>query len=122
VQQRDIDKAKSQVAKSLKDKFSNKGDFARQIRKAKRHLPRKAAANAEIIQSAEANLKHPRMRKLVDKRQVAKAKRDLIQAADKADPAAARSKFWYGWFSSLIINLFISMAVILILAKMMGAY
>lgn len=122
VDQKDIDKVKNDVAKSLKDKFSNKGDFARQIRKAKRHLPRKSLQSAAVIEQAEANLKHPRLRKLVDKNQVAKAKRNLLIATDKADPAAQRSRFWYSWASGLVINLILALVVIFIAAKWVGAF
>ena len=66
VDQNDIIKAKEAVAKSLGAKFANKGDFARQISKAKRYLPYKTLQQAAVIEQAEADLKHPRMRKLVD--------------------------------------------------------
>ena len=116
----EIIKAKNAVAKTMRGKFANKGDFARQISKAKRHLPRKIIQQAAVIEQAEADLKHPRMRKFVDGKQVAKAKRDLIYAANKADPAADRSKFWFSWGSNLIINLILGMVVIVIFAKFLG--
>jgi hypothetical protein len=121
VDQKQIIKAKEAVAKTLEAKFANKGDFTRQISKAKRHLPHKVAQQAAVIEQAEADMKHPRMRKLVDERRVAKAKRDIIYAANQADPAAERSKFWYSWACSLIINLILGMVVIFVLAKWLGA-
>lgn len=115
--QNDITKAKEAVAKSLGAKFANKGDFARQISKAKRYLSHKTLQQAAVIEQAEADLKHPRMRKLVDEKQVAKAKRDLIYAAKQADPVADRSKFWFSWANGLVINLILGMVAIFILAK-----
>jgi hypothetical protein len=120
VDQKEIIRAKEAVAKTLGAKFANKGDFTRQMSKAKRYLPRKTVQQAAVIEQAEADLKHPRMRKLVDKNRVAKAKRDLIYAANKADPAADRSKFWFYWGSSLIINLVLGMVAIFIAAKWLG--
>jgi meiotically up-regulated gene 157 (Mug157) protein len=120
VDQKDITKTKEAVAKSLGAKFANKGDFARQIRKAKRYLPRKTIQQAAVIERAESDLRHPQMRKLVDQKQVAKAKRDLIYAANQADPTADRSKFWFSWASRLVINLIIGMAVIFVVAKYLG--
>ena len=118
--QAEIIKTKQAVAKSLRAKFANKGDFTRQISKAKRYLPRKTVQQAAVIEQAEADLKHPRMRKLVDPKQVAKAKRNLIYAANNADPAADRSRFWFTWASSLAINLILGMVAIIILAKFLG--
>lgn len=118
--QNEIIKAKDAVAKILGAKFANKGDFARQISKAKRYLPRKTVQQAAVIEQAEADLKHPRMRKLVDQKRVAKAKREIIHAAKNADPAADRSKFWYSWASGLIINLILGMAAIFVLANWLG--
>jgi hypothetical protein len=121
VNQKEIDQAKSQVAKSLEAKLSHRGGFAKQMRRAKRHLPRKLLKQADIISQAEENLKHPRMRKLVDRRAVAKAKRNLMQAADKMDPTAERSRFWYNWGSNLIINLVLGMVVIYGLSKWLSS-
>ncbi len=118
--QKEINKAKQAVAKTLGAKFANKGDFSRQVSKAKRYLPRKTVQQAAVIEQAEADLKHPRMRKFVDKKQVAKAKRDLIYAANKADPAADRSRFWFYWASSLTINLILGMIAIFVAAKWLG--
>ena len=120
--QKEINKVKDDVTKSLKNKFSNKGGFARQVKKAKRHLPRKTLKAASVIEQAEENLKHPRLRKLVDEQKVAKARRDLIYATGKADPTAERSKFWFSWASGLVVNLLLAMAVIFALANWLGAF
>jgi len=117
VNQKDINKAKKQVLKSLGAKFANRGDFTRQIHKARRYLPRKSVQQAAVIEQAEAKLKHPRMRKLVDEKKVTKAKRDLIYAVNQATPVADRSKFWFSWASGLAINLILGMVAIFITAK-----
>lgn len=122
MKQEELNQAKTQVARSLEAKLSHKGGFDKQMRRAKRHLPSKSLKNAEIISKAESDLKHPRLRKLVDKRKVAKAKRDLMYAADRLDIPAQRSKFWFTWGSSLVIKLILAVSIILLLSKWLGAH
>tara|TARA_R110002096_G_scaffold145492_3_gene303242 strand:+ start:15526 stop:15897 length:372 start_codon:yes stop_codon:yes gene_type:complete len=120
VNQKEIDQAKGEVAKLFEVKFAQKGGFAKQIRKAKRHLSRNALINADIIVQAEKDLKHPRLRRRVDKTKVTRAKRDLIHAADRINPAAQRSRFWFQWGSGLLIKISLGMVGIFVMAQWFG--
>ncbi|GLQ33912.1 hypothetical protein GCM10007939_01950 [Amylibacter marinus] len=105
----EIEKTKSDVSQKLADKFSSKGGFASQLRKNKHKLPKTVVADAAIIEEAEHNLRHPKLRKRVDAQQVSNAKRRILTAADQVEVQPNDYQgVMVGWVG-------------LVLAKLMGA-
>ena len=66
------------------------GDLSRQIRRAGRRLPRKVRREAEFLARAEAMSRHPRLSRLLDPREVARAENRVARHLGGIDPARQR--------------------------------
>ncbi len=66
------------------------GDLSRQIRRAGRRLPRKFRREAEFLARAETMARHPRLSRLLDAREVARAESRVARHLRAIDPVRQR--------------------------------
>ena len=75
----------------LREKLGVSGpDLAHQVRRAGRRLPRSARREAEVLVRAEEMARHPRLSRLIDSREVARAQTRLSHRLRAIDPARQR--------------------------------
>lgn len=75
----------------LREKLGVAGpDLGRQVRRAGRRLPRRVRQEAEFLSRAESMARHPRLARLVDPREVARAEGRLSRHLAGIDPALLR--------------------------------
>lgn len=81
----------SDLRVQLREKLGVTGaDLGHQVRRAGRRLPRAARREAELLVRAEEMARHPRLSRLIDPREVARAQTRLSHRLRAIDPARQR--------------------------------
>lgn len=98
----------AEIEDLLVEKYSAKGrDLQQKIQSAGRRLPRHVRAEAAYLIEAEHRTANPKRAHQYDPERVTRAWKHCVAYLEKVDPAALRGVRRLGWFTSVLVNLFL---------------
>ena len=98
----------AEIEALLAEKYSAKGrDLQHKIRSAGRNLPPSVRAQARYLVEAQRRTANPKRAHQYDPERVVRAWKHCVSHLEKVDPAARRRLRRLGWFTSVLVNMFL---------------
>ncbi len=88
------------------------------LTKAGRLLPKRLHRSGKILTTAQQNLAHPKLSRLIDSSLVSNAFSDLETHLNGIDPADRRKGALLGWAGGLVFNLMLFFGLLMFLLKL----
>lgn len=119
---KEMDAAKANVSSVLSDKFSAKGrTLEKQLKAARRTLPKGAREEVEFLIDSEHKLKHPVLRSRVDPKRVEAISRSFDQRSGNYNRKREKSRARYSLASGIILSMLASSFVFYAVLVWIGA-
>lgn len=119
---KEMDAAKAHVSSVLSNKFSAKGrTLERQLKAARRNLPKGALEEVEFLIDSDRKLRHPVLRSRVDPKRVDAISRSFDQRSGNFNRKREKSRAGYSLASSLILSMLASSFVFYAVLVWIGA-
>jgi hypothetical protein len=108
----------AEVETLLVEKFSAKGrDLAQKLSHVGRRLPKRVREQAQVLVEAQMRTRNPKLAHQYDPARVLAAQKACLDYLNKVDRGRLRSRGRAGWFTGLMVNLFIVIVLFVIAVR-----
>ncbi|MFT6696717.1 MAG: hypothetical protein ACJAXU_002224 [Paracoccaceae bacterium] len=111
----------AEIEDLLVEKMAAKGrNLNQKLKSAGRRLPRKIRAQVAYLVEAEARCDNAKRAHQYDPIRVMEARKQCVSHLEKIDKNAARDRRRRGWFTGLVVNLFVLLILFIVVASFVG--
>jgi hypothetical protein len=111
----------AEIEELLVEKLSAKGrDLNQKVKSAGRKLPRSVRLHVAYLIEAEARTKNPKFAHQYDADRVVEAWKHCVSYLEKIDRNAIRSYHRLGWFTTVLVNLFLLTGLFAVVVYLLG--
>ncbi|MCZ4353031.1 hypothetical protein O4H61_10945 [Roseovarius aestuarii] len=111
----------NRVSEKLREKLGvRRGSFAKRMRRAGRLMPTPAKRAVKVLTQAQQMVDHPRLRRIVNEGQMRAALRDVHSGLDGIDPKDRRKGALLGLAGSIVFNLMLAGAALIVILRWQG--